>query len=331
MWFQSLTGFHEKSADQVRSNIVVDGETMISRVNDRKMICGRLETPTLGELRSRFRSDNSQKGSLRLFEVVGDVQKLRRQPENANALFQVASQFNLLEMVSPSITPEFGVDRYESDRTQGPACAIACGAGTIYRNYFAEVDGRIGQSEDRQIDCLREMGEALGNADDSLWAMRNGYALASADGLREISRRLATLDESGQDELRQSLRIGVQWNTEVTLGEAAHTVTQAYCSALPVAYSSHAVGLWADFAALVLEAAYEATICVAAMNLERTGSEKLFLTLLGGGAFGNRDDWIFAALERALRCHADVPLDVSIVSFGSSKSRVRKLVREWAG
>ncbi len=58
-------------------------------------------------------------------------------PEYSGALFQVASQFNLLKMIGPSVTPEDGVTRYESDRTQGPACAIAAGAATIYGNYFA--------------------------------------------------------------------------------------------------------------------------------------------------------------------------------------------------
>lgn len=48
-----------------------------------------------------------------------------------NALFQVASQFNLLEMINPNITPEMGIDRYEFDRTQGPICAMSCGAETI--------------------------------------------------------------------------------------------------------------------------------------------------------------------------------------------------------
>jgi hypothetical protein len=62
-------------------------------------------------------------------------------PKYAGALFQVASQFNLLEMVSPEITPEHGVTRYQHDRTQGPACAIAAGAATIYRNYFAPISG----------------------------------------------------------------------------------------------------------------------------------------------------------------------------------------------
>ena len=137
-------------------------------------------------------------------------------------------------MVSPSVTPESGIGTYENDRTQGPACAIACGAGTIYRNYFAEVNGRVGQSAHNQIDCIHDLGIALGNSDGRLWEMRNGYALASADGLRMISERLSNGDESDRDTLREKLRIGIHWDTQVTIGEASHTVTQAYCSALPV-------------------------------------------------------------------------------------------------
>jgi hypothetical protein len=329
MWFESLTGFHEETADQVRASIALDGETMTSTVNDREMVYGRLETPTLADLRSRAQDDDLPKGALRLSEVIGDVQQLHLQIANAGGLFQVASQFNLLEMVSPSVTPEHGVDIYENDLTQGPACAIACGAGTIYRNYFAAVNGQVGQSSDNQIDCLGDLADALGNTDERLWAMRNGYALATADGLREISQRLSSANESERDALRQTLRIGIQWNTQVTLGKALHAVTQAYCSALPVAYSPHSDILWADFAQLVLEASYEATLCAGILNRRCTGSNKLFLTLLGGGAFGNHGDWIFAAIERALEQFADVPLDVSIVSYGSSKPRVRELVSRW--
>lgn len=329
MWFETLTGFREESAEQVRSNIVLDGETMTSTVTGRKMNCGRLETPSLAVLRSRVQREDPPKGKLRVSEVVGDVQKIHLEQANAGAFFQVASQFNLLEMVSPSFTPEHGVDIYENDRTQGPACAIACGAGTIYRNYFAKVKESVGQTADNQIDCLSELGNALGNADERLWAMRNGYALPSADGLREVCKRLASIDEAERDVLRQMLRIGVQWGTQVTLGDARHAVSQAYCSALPVAYSPHSKELWADFAQLILEASYEATICAAILNSINTGNNQVFLTLLGGGAFGNHDDWIFAAIERALHAFSDIDLDVAVVSYGSSKPRVQDLVKAW--
>jgi hypothetical protein len=258
-----------------------------------------------------------------------DVQQLHRDRRNAGALFQVASQFNLLEMVAPSYSPDDGIGIYERDRTQGPACAIACGAGTIYRNYFAEVDGQVGQSADNQIDCLADLGDALGNTDERLWTMQNGYALATADGLREITDRLLIASESERDTLREKLRIGVQWGTQVTLGDASHTVSQAFCSALPVAYSSHSDGLWEEFAKLVLEAAYEATICAAVLNSVSTDNNKVYLTLLGGGAFGNREVWILSAIQRALREYRDADLDVMIVSYGSSNSRIQKMVQAW--
>jgi len=326
-WFEALTGFREASPSQVRENMLVDGETLTSLVSGKRFVCGRLETPSLGQLRQRVGRGRQATGRLTLKEVVGDVADLHADASNAGSVFQVASQFNLLEMVGPSVTPERGVGIYEEDRTQGPVCAIACGAGTIYRNYFAVVDGQAGQSATRQIDCLSDLGAALGNDEEGLWEMRNGYALASRDGLMEISERLEASSEKERDQLRQRLRIGVQWHTQVTIRESTHTVTQAYCSALPVAYSDHPPDLWEGFARLVLEAAYEATICAAILNSQSTGKNRVFLTLLGGGAFGNRTGWIMESVERALRLYEDWDLDVAVVSYGASKPAVRRLVK----
>jgi hypothetical protein len=231
-------------------------------------------------------------------------------------------------MISPSVTPECGVGIYENDPTQGPACAVAAGAGTIYRNYFAIVNGQAGQSAENQIDCLADIGTALGNSEDRLWEMRNGYALASQSGLVEISNRLRAASESELDGLRQLLRIGIQWNTQVTLTNSEHTVSQAYCSALPVAYSHHPPSLWAEFARLVLEASYEATICTAILNSIRNGNKRLFLTLLGGGAFGNETGWIIGGIRRALNLYKHADLDVAIVSYGSPKEEIRRLVNQ---
>jgi len=161
-WFENLTGFREISPHQVHQNIAVAGETLISHVNGRVMSFGRLEMPSLAGLRERVQDDPRRGGNLSVREVVADIQDLHTNESNADSLFQVASQSNLLEMVSPGLTPERGVGIYENDHTQGPACAIAAGAGTIYRNYFAPVNGQIGQSENNQIDCLADLGRALG-------------------------------------------------------------------------------------------------------------------------------------------------------------------------
>ena len=326
-WFETLTGFPEKSPHQVHANITIDGNMLSSRVNGKTLICGDLETPSLAELRKRVQlSRHIGKTSVR--ETVANVQHLHTDELNADSLFQVASQFNLLEMASPSVTPERGVGIYENDPTQGPACAVAAGAGTIYRNYFATVNGQTGQSATNQIDCLADIGAALGNFESRLWEMKNGYALASRSGLVEISNRLRAASESELDELRQSLRIGVHWKTQVTLGGSKHLVSQAYCSALPVAYSHHSHNLWVEFAQLILEASYEATICAAILNSVNNGNNRVFLTLLGGGVFGNDTDWIIRGIQRALNLHKDAGLDVVVVSYGSSNQDVQRLVKQ---
>ena len=61
---------------------------------------------------------------------------------NSAHLRQVASQFNCLEMNEPGARPEDGVTRYYSDAMQGPACALSCPAGTVFRNYFVNGHGQ---------------------------------------------------------------------------------------------------------------------------------------------------------------------------------------------
>ncbi len=131
-WFENLTGCSEESPAQVRTQLHVDGPRLHSSQYGRTWLCGELETPTLAQLRDRVRSGSQERRSISVREVVANVQHLHADNRNANALFQVASQFNLLEMVGPEVTPERGVGIYERDRTQGPACAIAAGAGTIF-------------------------------------------------------------------------------------------------------------------------------------------------------------------------------------------------------
>ena len=330
-WFEHLTGCTEESPAQVRRQFQVEGPRLRSVINGRSWLYGELETPSLAQLRERARGVSRECRPISIREVVANVQHLHADSRHANALFQVASQFNLLEMVGPEVTPERGVGIYERDRTQGPACAIAAGAGTIFRNYFVVVNGQVGQSAENQIDCLAGVGEILGNTQRKLWRMVNGYVLPSAVGLEEIDQQLKDMDETARDRLRQSLQIGLQWDTQVTLGDSTHVVSQAYCSALPVAYTQHSQEMWARFATLVLEASYEATICAAIINATRTRCNTLFMTLLGGGAFGNKLDWITGAIRRSLSQYRDCGLDIAIVSYGQSQACVQQLAAEFSG
>jgi hypothetical protein len=334
-WFEKLTGFRETGYDETRARLEVEGGRLRSRVNGASYGIGELELVPLQALRERAKSAGNLPGRVKTSVVIGDVRRMHRSLDNAGALFQVASQFNLLEMVSPDVTPEQGVTRYQSDPTQGPACAIAAGAATIYRNYFAPIEGGQGQTARRQLDGLADLGAALSSAMKlpvgDLWTMQNGYALGTQSGLDTIGRHLRTLATDEIDILRGKLRIGIHRDVEVTEVEGPDRprVSQSFCSALPIAYSRVPPAHWEPFALLVLEAAYEATMWAAVLNAQRGVSNVVFLTLLGGGAFGNHSSWIHAAMRRAQELITTFDLDVRLVSYGTPSKETVAIADEF--
>ena len=329
-WFEDVFGFTERSYDETKKNLEVTGATLRSRVNQRSYVIGELTTPSLRELREQaVPLAERRRGRLKVSNISGDVRRMHADRAHHQALFQVASQFNLLEMTGPDVTPEDGVTRYAHDHTQGPACALAAGAATVYRNYLVPLDGQAGQTRNRQIDCLKDVGAALGNHTNDLWTMRNGYALCTEEGLAAIGRTLGGLDVHGVDRLRDLIRIGIHRGVQVTDVEDVHLVSQAFCSALPVSYSNIPSEHWQPFAVLVLEGAYEATLWAAVINAHDSGSNVVFLTRLGGGAFGNEPEWIDRAMRRALTKVIGVGLDVRVVSYGKPDAALERLVAEF--
>lgn len=333
-WFERLTGFTEADYESTRSRLSVDGNQLVSSVNGARYGIGTLRTPTLAELRATVTIPD--RGRTTVTCTVGDVGAMHGEPEFEGALFQVASQFNLLEMTHYTVTPEDGVTRYTHDHTQGPACAIAAGAGTIYRNYFAPVNGVPGQTADRQLNMLERVGLSLsthlGRPVSSLWRMENGYALCTANGLAAISDYLAAASPQERDSLAGELAIGLHLGVEVTGVEPLprQAVSQAYCSALPVAYSDVLQRYWEGLARLVLESAYEATLLAAAESAANGGSNIVLLTRLGGGVFGNDDEWIDTAILRALEIVEPAGLDARLVSYGSVHPNMRGIADRWA-
>jgi hypothetical protein len=159
--------------------------------------------------------------------------------------------------------------------------------------------------------------------------MQNGYALCSRGGLDAIAQHLRALRPEQVDILRGRLCIGVHSDVEVTdVREHRPSVSQAFCSALPVAYTPVPSAHWKPFASLVLEAAYEATMLAAVLNKQRGGSNVVLLTLLGGGAFGNAAEWINAALRRALAMKSGFALDARLVSYGTPSQEILQMAKE---
>ncbi len=112
-WFEKLTGFREAGYKKTRARLEVADGKLRSRVNGASYETGELELVSLQSLRKRAQSGGELPGRMTTSVVIGDVRRMHQSLENAGALFQVASQSNLLEMVSPDVTPEHGVTRYQ--------------------------------------------------------------------------------------------------------------------------------------------------------------------------------------------------------------------------
>eukprot|EP00416_Gambierdiscus_australes_P027708 CAMPEP_0171084088 /NCGR_PEP_ID=MMETSP0766_2-20121228/18106_1 /TAXON_ID=439317 /ORGANISM="Gambierdiscus australes, Strain CAWD 149" /LENGTH=464 /DNA_ID=CAMNT_0011541569 /DNA_START=48 /DNA_END=1442 /DNA_ORIENTATION=- len=362
-WFSALFGFSEVAGYAESKRwlriwpALRPGEPQIleSLLTGEKFGCGCFEAPTLAELRSIGRNLKLP-GRLRVTNELGDVGAKHALRENRHAVFQAASQFNCLEFVGPSVRPEDGVACYAMDRTQGPCCAIACGAGTVFRNYFVPLDahGRMaanegsvaqrGQTEKLQLLNLADLGTLLtkGAPQSTLFEVKGGYTLAGKPQLTRFNEALRQLKDL--DTARSQIRIGVHRDVQVTsarwgreqLRDAEQTVTQVYGSACSVAYNQRSnPSDWASFGTLVLEASYEATLWAAVLSAARhktEGSRRIFLTCLGGGVFGNRMEWIEAAMDRAFTLFREYDLDVRIVTYGGNiDPRLRALEAKFGG
>lgn len=277
MWFADTFGFKESRSRVYRKVRLAGGRLVVDGVPRWKygtLSCSPGATTVLED-----------RGPSPFTVIQADVADLHRDPANAHALFQVASQANMLEMSAPWITPEDGISRYERDDTQGPACAMACGAGTLWRAYF--MGG--GQTAARQANLLSGLGH-----------VQNGYFLPTKEELRCLSRN--------PGEIHTRARIGVMLDTEVT-SVSGLLVDQAYTTAAPVAYSQHPLKKWRKAAEALLDVAYGDTLDAA----YRRRSTKVFLTRVGGGVFGNPPLWVEDALERALERHHQSGLEIYLV------------------
>lgn len=314
-WYETLFGIVEGSS-AVQSNFSVDfaNGVMTSAANNKSFQIGQFSTPSLNSLRELGRSkladtcSNVESSVPFSFEHViqGDV--LLEHAKHPGAVFQAASQFNCLEFSNWKATPEQGVTWYSSDPTQGPACALACAAGTVVRNYFVNVpdhshtggsdtERRIGQYRDLQIDNLDALEVALNNQDEKYFNILNGYSFSA--GAEPLARLSAVIEASKQappsqpsyEDLMGLVKIGLHADVGVTFRTRFEgvvdvseglTVTQAYCSALSCAYSGIATAHWASFAKLVLDATYEATLWAAVLNAVRADNSTPIVANVGG-------------------------------------------------
>ena len=222
--------------------------------------------------------------------------------ENAGCMFQAASNFNGVECVSDHATPDercFATN-YVYDHTQGPAASISAGAAALARIHAAFFDPATparewGQTGARQVEMLGSLG--------AHFAVRNGYVCNS-----KTAPELPP-EPAARRAIEDAVAVLVHTRVETMFGcyslcsleqTRPHTISQTFCAAMNLAQGSsgyqNALQPGArDKARLLLRAAYRGTLLAA----ELARCPKVFLTLIGGGVFGNRTEDIIGAIRAA--------------------------------
>eukprot|EP01035_Chromulina_nebulosa_P029557 gene29557-39184_t len=377
-WFFNTFGFKE-TMDNVRGNITIikpsNGSEAVlkSRAKNKFFPIGNFTLPSVREIREQLNQTlTTQNTSVFSFSpasisyehiIVDSVRGLHT--SKVGALFQAASQFNCLEFPSPSVTPEDGITDYIYDYTQGPNCALACAAGTLYRyllvstcilevnnrlyllnisrNYFHQVrregyEDQVGQTADNQINNLEDVERfVLLKTGKRFWNVRNGYTFSSVESLQALSMVLETIPPS---EITDRIRIGLHTNVGVTDADGDVRVSQAYCSAMSCSYSGIDNDHWKSIASLALDGAYEATILSALLqssqqkNAGSSITTEVYLTFVGGGVYGNDQAWIAEAIGRALAIamryidNYGLELSIKLCYYKSLNQKMKKLIDE---
>jgi hypothetical protein len=287
-------------------------------VNEYRWCAGRFETVSLGELKARALQPKTAGAQARLWAFDGaspatDVATL--QASTADALFQVASQFNCLESPGPYIV---NVENYFSDPTQGPRASLSAFPATLLRHYSAPNDDGtrfVQESDGPQIDLLED---ACGRR-----VSQNGYFTGQNLGNPELILK-ALVDRFDK------IRLGVHDNAQVMLGyNWDGEVPDSDIRRIAQVFTSTAAGggygaetylrsSFTDISRQLLRAAYLGTL-LAAINL---GRKRVVLTLIGGGVFQNPIRLIWESIEwaidevRPFLAH-DIDVIVNGYNFGS--------------
>jgi len=235
-----------------------------------------------------------------------DVAYIQGLPENKKAMFQVASNFNAVEAPSESRGPHVRTftEDYINDRTQGPAASISAGAAAIARVHAAFYSDKTPlkewqQTKDNQIKFLGHENIA------PYFPVINGYIVLSDTAKpwpKEAEERAALLDVAG---------VGLHADCQVIFGgtnssshfltvNQPHYIDQVFCAAMNCGqgmsgYNNLRKPDSQDKRDFILKVAYDGTYLCAV----RRQTEKLHLTLIGGGVFGNPLPAICSAIYSA--------------------------------
>ncbi|MDF1662686.1 MAG: hypothetical protein P1V97_12995 [Planctomycetota bacterium] len=301
----------EVEADLTEAFSFDDPESALLKTSLGTFRAGRFTTPSLRELRDAVPS-GARSARSRLSLLIGghdlfDIGTLQA-GARPGALFQAASQFNCLEAPGARIVP---IRYYLGDSTQGPRASISALPGTFLRHYAAPgFNGRFTQTDTRDINLLKDV------LDPDVARVQSGYLRGS--GIHSGPEALAQLNENFD-----KIRVGAHDNVDVLFGsqwsgpvpKSNPGIGQVFTSTIALGGYSFGSSDLEGLCKPLLRAAYLGTLLSAIQMKRRT----VFLTLIGGGVFGNPLIEIWNAILWALNETDELisePLDVILNMYG---------------
>ena len=335
-WFFELFGFIEDSksvyknirCENLNNNIIIH-----SLINDKKFNSGIFSLRDISSFKNLTPKGN---GKIHLIEGRGtsstkqeliDVLKSQSLPENNGSTYLAASNFNCLEFCHHGQTASLGITDYYLDITQGPYCALATGPSLLYRNYFVPIDDKnIGQLN-KEINLLERTPIKI----------QHGYALID-------SKNESKLKNINWDDLNL-FQVGIHQNCQVTMSrnksndfkifyDSNQIVHHVYAAAFNYVNDVSPTPLNYKIGEKLLEAEYKLAVLSAWENSllfpNLLGSNKLYLTLLGGGVFRNPKEMIINSLIKFLDLIIESGLDVYIICYTeSSTKQIKPLISKY--
>jgi len=324
-WMPWFLGLQEEqlSADGVRQRIFdADSSTLLNESTSQRWPCGRFSLESVSDL-ARALSEASQTSMsearvpLKVKDGIdiGDFQATLRTEDCA--MVQIASNFNCVEVPSRSVLPDHGglVRGYATDRTQGPAASFGVPAASLLRAHypFHHADmapGQWGQTEAKQIELLADVREYFGTC-------VNGKVTLEGAERRVVGAEV--------DVVASEIKVGIHADAEVVFGRSK---TRGALNVLPepravvdqvlsASVNWHSPGCQPadgldNLTRCALRAAYQGAYLAAI----RRGRKNLYLTLIGGGVFGNPEAMILeelAAAHQRWASHPDSRLEQVVV------------------
>ena len=248
-----------------------------------------------------------------------DIGSIQANPLNRYSTFQIASNFSTLEPASKPDVPENGITKYIYDRTMGPFACISAAPALIQRAYLIFYDPKTDpstwrQTSRRQINLLEYVGD--------YYPVRNGYVELKTPRVPP-------------KELMEKMQVGLHSDVQVTFGlthkgdlhsnvyDKEQIIHQVFCSALDLGQVSGSSNykLVKNYpkeikalAQQLLDGQYEATIRSGIL----LGTHKIYLTLLGGGAFALPLTWIAEAIKKCEKLIVESGIEVIVIIYSYS-------------